>query len=223
MRQVQSFVRREGRLTPGQARALETLGSKFILSVQPPLLLNFETIYANSNPIILEIGFGMGQSLLSQAKSNPQNNYLGFEVHQPGVGALLAGIEREGLSNIRAVAVDVVGALSCIPDASLSGVQIFFPDPWHKKRHHKRRLIQAGFVKLLALKLQSNGFLHCATDWQDYAEHMLNAIDAAECFSKATVIPRPETRPVTKFEQRGIQLGHGVWDILASNLSGFKI
>ena len=218
MRRVQSFVRREGRLTPGQASALENFGPKYLLTINSQTPLNFGQIYGNNHPVILEIGFGMGHSLLIQAKNHPENNYLGFEVHRPGVGALLSGMALEALSNIRAVSDDVVLALDAIPENSLQGVQIFFPDPWHKKRHHKRRLIQAEFLKKLATKIQPGGFLHCATDWQDYAEHMLCAINASECFTPAEFIPRPETRPITKFEQRGIKLGHGVWDIYVKTL-----
>lgn len=218
MRRIQSFIRREGRLTPGQAKALEMLGPHYLLTIQPQTLLNFSEIYGNSHPVILEIGFGMGHSLLIQAKNHPAHNYLGFEVHRPGVGALLSGMERENLSNIRAVADDVMPALDAIPAHSLQGVQIFFPDPWHKKRHHKRRLIQIDFLKQLATKIQPGGFLHCATDWQDYAEHMLCAINASACFTPAEFIPRPESRPMTKFEQRGIRLGHGVWDIYIKTL-----
>jgi len=215
LRRIQSFIRREGRLTSGQARALEMLGPQYLLNILPQTLLDFPKIFGNNYPVILEIGFGMGHSLLVQAKNHPENNYLGFEVHRPGVGALLAGMEREALTNIRVVADDIVLALDAIPENSLQGVQIFFPDPWHKKRHHKRRLIQIDFLKRLARKVQPGGFLHCATDWQDYAEHMLHAINASEYFTQAKFIARPETRPMTKFEQRGIRLGHGVWDIYA--------
>lgn len=214
MRRIQSFVRREGRLTTGQASALEMLGPQYLLSCAPQTLLDFKTIYGNEQPLILEIGFGMGYSLLAQAKTHPENNYLGFEVHRPGVGALLSGMARENLSNIRIVAEDIVVALDALPEKCLQGVQIFFPDPWPKKRHHKRRLIQTDFIQRLASKIQVGGFLHCATDWQDYAEHMLLTINSTERFTEAQFIARPDTRPLTKFEQRGMRLGHGVWDIL---------
>jgi len=218
MRRIQSFVRREGRLTPGQASALEAFGPEYLLTINPTVPLIFAQIYGNDHPVIVEIGFGMGQSLLIQAKNHADHNYLGFEVHRPGVGALLSGIAQERLPNIRAVVGDVVLALDMIPAHSLQGVQIFFPDPWHKKRHHKRRLIQTDFVQRLAEKIRPGGFLHCATDWQDYAEHMLTAINAVQCFEHAEFVSRPDTRPLTKFEQRGIRLGHGVWDIYVRNL-----
>lgn len=214
MRRIQSFVRREGRLTTGQASALDLFGPRYVLSCVPQTVFDFTEIYGNAQPLILEIGFGMGHSLLAQAKTHPENNYLGFEVHRPGVGALLSGMARENLSNIRIVAEDIVLALDALPDNSLQGVQIFFPDPWPKKRHHKRRLIQTDFVQSLANKIQVGGFLHCATDWQDYAAHMILTINAAACFTEAQFIARPDTRPLTKFEQRGMRLGHGVWDIL---------
>ncbi|MCD6047811.1 MAG: tRNA (guanine-N7)-methyltransferase [Gammaproteobacteria bacterium] len=216
-RTIRSFVRRQGRTTQRQTRALEALGPKFLLSLTEEFF-DFPAIFGNTYPVVLEIGFGMGHSLLEQAKQNPQTNFLGIEVHEPGVGALLAGVQEEGLTNIRVINGDAVLSLEKIPSQSLQGVQIFFPDPWHKKRHHKRRLIQLPFVNTLAEKIRAGGYLHCATDWENYAQQMLEVIEASQKFDNTskdkTFVPRPESRPVTKFERRGLKLGHGVWDLV---------
>lgn len=217
-REIKSYVRREGRLTPAQANALENLSHEYVLNLETLDLFNFNTIFGNSHPVILEIGFGMGASLLQQAAAQPEMNFLGVEVHRPGVGALLSGIGKQQLSNIRIVNDDAVMLLKkFIANNSLSGIQIFFPDPWPKKRHHKRRLIQPPFVNLLTQKLKTGGFLHCATDWENYAEHILEVLKH-EALLRNTVASnsyaeRPTSRPLTKFENRGIKLGHGVWDI----------
>lgn len=217
MRQIRSFVRREGRLTKGQAGAMERqwpkLGIEFSGSV-----LNFPEIFGNNNPVILEIGFGMGKSLVAMAKASPNKNFVGVEVHTPGVGACLLEAERQEVTNLRVIEHDAVVVLKeWIGNQSLDGVQIFFPDPWHKKRHHKRRLIQPDFVALLREKLKQGGVLHLATDWENYAEHMLAVMNVAPGYQNhaadGTYIPRPEERPLTKFEQRGQRLGHGVWDM----------
>jgi tRNA (guanine-N7-)-methyltransferase len=168
---------------------------------------------------ILEIGFGMGQALLAMAQQNPQQNFIGIEVHRPGVGNLLSELEAQQINNVRVFCADAVEVLRyCIPDHFLSGINIFFPDPWPKKRHHKRRLIQTDFVLLLQQKLKSQGFLHLATDWQHYAEHMMAVLNTVPGFINAAgegnFMPRPENRPLTKFEQRGQQLGHEVWDLV---------
>jgi tRNA (guanine-N7-)-methyltransferase len=215
MRRIQSFTRREGRLTCSQTRALALLSSDYLISLSDQKHFNFHAMFSNCNPVIVEIGFGMGQSLLIQAKNHPEYNYLGFEVHRPGIGALLAGMEREKVTNIRIIADDVALIWDALPEHSLKGIQIFFPDPWPKKRHHKRRLIQADFLSKLAKKIQSGGFLHCATDWHAYAEQILQLINTSPDFQPTQFISRPETRPVTKFEQRGIKLGHAIWDIYA--------
>ena len=217
MRQVRSFVRREGRLTKGQAGALErqwpTMGIEFHGEQ-----LDFATIFGNTNPVVLEIGFGMGKSLVAMAKAAPETNFIGVEVHTPGVGACLLEAEQQDVTNLRVIEHDAVVVLKeWIAEHSLDGVQIFFPDPWHKKRHHKRRLIQPDFVALLRSKLKQGGVLHLATDWENYAEHMLEVMNVAPGYANqaadGSYIPRPEERPLTKFEQRGQRLGHGVWDM----------
>lgn len=217
LRQVRSFVRREGRLTKGQAGALERqwprLGIEFTGTP-----LDVAAIFGNSNPVILEIGFGMGKSLVAMAKAAPEKNFIGVEVHTPGVGACLLDAEQENVSNLRVIEHDAVEVLQqWLPDHCLAGVQIFFPDPWHKKRHHKRRLIQPEFVALLRKKLVNGGVLHLATDWENYAEHMLEVMNVAPGYRNQAAdggyIPRPEERPLTKFELRGQRLGHGVWDM----------
>lgn len=217
LRKIRSFVRRAGRTRLSQQRALKTLAPLFKVAYNAEPL-DFSRLFANEQPLILEIGFGMGQSLLAQAQANPTRNYVGIEVHQAGVGCLLAGIQLEQVTNLRLMDHDAVEILNhMIPDGSLSGIQIFFPDPWPKKRHHKRRLIQPGFIALLTRKLSDNGFIHCATDWQDYAEQMLEVLSQApqlhnQAFDN-TYIERPSDRPLTKFEQRGLALGHGIWDL----------
>ncbi|MHB1215526.1 MAG: tRNA (guanosine(46)-N7)-methyltransferase TrmB [Thiobacillus sp.] len=219
---IRSYVLRAGRVGSGQARALAEIGPQFMLPYQPELPdldAAFGRTASNSNPVprILEIGFGMGEGLAEIAAAHPENDYLGVEVHTPGVGALLKQLGERGLTNVRVIQHDAVEVLThMLAPASLAGIHIFFPDPWHKKRHHKRRLIQSPLVSLLASRLQPAGYIHLATDWQDYAEQML-AVLSAEPLLQNTVAdyaPRPETRPLTKFEQRGIRLGHGVWDLV---------
>jgi tRNA (guanine-N7-)-methyltransferase len=216
-RRIRSFVLRMGRMTPGQERAFERhWSSKGLRRENGPI--DFQQVFGRNAPTILEIGFGMGQSLLQMAQQAPERNFIGIEVHRPGVGRLLHGMDEANVQNIRVYCDDAVEVLAqCIPDASLAGVQIFFPDPWHKKKHNKRRLIQPAFVQLLRAKLQLGGVLHLATDWQDYAEQMLAVMSAAPGFRNqagAGYAPRPDYRPITKFEQRGERLGHGVWDLL---------
>jgi tRNA (guanine-N7-)-methyltransferase len=216
-RRIRSFVLRQGRLTKGQARALETVFPKFGITYSPALLdLNVVFKRADSKKI-LEIGFGMGETTAKIAQTLPDCDFLAAEVHTPGVGALLKLIEESALTNIRVIQHDVVEVLqNMLPDAGLDGVHIFFPDPWHKKRHHKRRLIQAEFVKLLCSKLKVGGYLHVATDWQEYAQWVLEVL-AAEPQLKNTAkdyAVKPNYRPLTKFESRGIKLGHGVWDLV---------
>jgi len=218
LRRIRSFVRREGRLTKGQQRALDELFPIYGM-VSTDKAFDLEGLFGRQAETILEIGFGNGTSLAEMAKANPDNNYLGIEVHRPGVGNLLLQIEKEHLQNIRVVCADAVEVLeNNIPDQSLDAVHLFFPDPWHKKRHHKRRIVQADFVKCIAGKLKPGGVLHMATDWQDYAEHMQGVMHAAEGFKNVAgqgqYTPRPDERPLTKFEQRGQRLGHGVWDLI---------
>ena len=217
-REIRSFVLRQGRMTANQQWALENLmpihGVEY---VKKPV--DFNTVFNNDNPVILEIGFGMGQSLLQNAVKNPEVNYLGIEVHKPGVGRLLSDIHQEKITNLKLINHDAVDVLTqCVKPNSLYGVQIFFPDPWHKKRHHKRRLIQPDFIELVVQKLILGGFIHCATDWEDYAQQMMSNFSENNCLrNKAgahNYSPRPDSRPKTKFEERGLRLGHGVWDMI---------
>jgi tRNA (guanine-N7-)-methyltransferase len=214
-RDIRSYVVRGGRTTHGQARALGALGPQYLLPYQPTAL-DIAAAFGRSAPTIVEIGFGMGDATARIAQARPDTNFLGVEVHTPGVGALLKRIGELGLANLRIVQHDAVEVLQhMIAPASLAGVHVFFPDPWHKKRHHKRRLIQAPFIALLASRLAPGGYLHCATDWQPYAEQMLAVLGAEPLLGNtvAGYAPRPDYRPPTKFEQRGLRLGHGVWDL----------
>ena len=203
---------------PGQQRALADLGPRYLLpfSDRP---LDSGAVFGRQAPLLLEIGFGMGDATAQVAAAAPDHDFIGVEVHEAGIGALLKRIGDGGLHNLRIVRHDAVDVLrQMIAAASLAGVHIWFPDPWHKKRHHKRRLIQPDFVALLQSRLQPGGYLHCATDWQDYAEQMLQVLSAEpglvnEAGSGAFAV-RPAWRPLTKFENRGLQLGHGVWDLL---------
>lgn len=215
-RPIRSFVLRQGRMSNAQTRALETLLPRWGIPYQESLL-DLDTAFGRSAPKILEIGFGMGDSTATIAAAHPQNDYLGIEVHGPGVGSLLNQIEALSLSNLRVIQHDAVEVLKhMIAPASLDGVHIFFPDPWHKKKHHKRRLIQPELVALLCEKLKPGGYLHAATDWQEYAEHILAVLAAEPKLANSAIdfAPKPDYRPLTKFEQRGIKLGHGVWDIV---------
>ncbi|OIR04898.1 tRNA (guanine-N(7)-)-methyltransferase [mine drainage metagenome] len=216
-RRIRSFVLRQGRLTKGQARALETGLPKFGVTYMPEVLDLSARFNRTESKKILEIGFGMGETTAKIAQTLPECDFLAAEVHTPGVGALLKLIEGLGLTNIRVIQHDVVEVLqNMLPDASLDGVHIFFPDPWHKKRHHKRRLIQAEFVKLLCTKLKVGGYLHVATDWQEYAEWVLDVLKAEPQLQNTAqdYAEKPSYRPLTKFENRGLKLGHGVWDMV---------
>lgn len=215
-RPIRSFVLRQGRMSNAQTHALETLLPRWGIPYRETLL-DLDTAFGRSAPKILEIGFGMGDSTAAIAAAHPQNDHLGIEVHGPGVGSLLNQIEALGLTNLRVIQHDAVEVLKhMIAPASLDGVHIFFPDPWHKKKHHKRRLIQPELVALLCEKLKGGGYLHAATDWQEYAEHILSVLSAEPRLANtaADYAPKPDYRPLTKFEQRGIKLGHGVWDIV---------
>jgi tRNA (guanine-N7-)-methyltransferase len=213
---VRSFVLRAGRIGPGQQRALDELGPRFVLPYRDALL-DFEATFGRQAPTVLEIGFGMGDATAQIAAAMPQTNFIGVEVHAPGVGALLKRIGELGLDNLRLVQHDAVEVLQhMIPPASLAGVHLYFPDPWHKKRHHKRRLVQPAWVRQLVTRLAPGGYLHCATDWQPYAEQMLEVLGAEPALINTAegYAPRPAWRPQTKFESRGLKLGHGVWDLL---------
>jgi tRNA (guanine-N7-)-methyltransferase len=215
-RPIRSFVLRQGRVSNAQRRALETLMPEYGIPFGTDLL-DFENIFGRSAPTFLEIGFGMGETTATIAREHPQNDYLAVEVHSPGVGSLLKQIKELGLTNIRVLQRDVAELVKHgLPPGSLAGVHIFFPDPWPKARHHKRRLIQPAFVALLCTHLKPGGYIHAATDWQEYADQIL-AVFADETQLVNTAVdyaPRPAYRPLTKFEQRGLRLGHGVWDVV---------
>ena len=215
-RPIRSFVKREGKMTKGQINAIEQLWETHGLDLDDNQL-DFDAFFGRQGPVILEIGFGNGSSLADMAERYPEYNFLGVEVHRPGVGSLLVQVNRRELNNIRVSHDDAV--LVCnqqIPDNSLERVQIFFPDPWHKKRHNKRRLIQPPFVETLIKKLKPGGQIHVATDWENYAEHILEVLSANSDLENtaADYAPKPDYRPGTKYEARGIRLGHGVWDLV---------
>lgn len=217
-RNIKSYVVRSGRMTPGQDKSYTELWQIYGIETDEQML-DFCQLYEKQSPLILEIGFGMGDSLIEMAANNPACNYLGIEVHKPGVGRLLGNISERSLTNLRVMRADAVEVLkSQIPDESLQAVYLFFPDPWHKRRHNKRRIVKEEFIQLLRTKLQSHGQFHMATDWKDYAVQMLKEMRGApgfkNCSDSDDYIPRPEHRPMTKFERRGERLGHGVWDIL---------
>ena len=215
-RAIRSFVLRQGRMSPGQTRAIETLYPRFGIEYAPRLL-DFDAAFGRRAPRILEIGCGMGETTAAIAAANPAQDYLGIEVHGPGVGNLLKLIDAGNLANLRIIQHDAVEVLAhMIPDESLDGVHIFFPDPWHKKRHNKRRLIQAPFIHALCAKLKVGAYIHVATDWQDYAESALEVLRGESKLENtvADYAPRPDYRPLTKFEKRGLKLGHGVWDLI---------
>ena len=218
---IRSFVLRAGRMGSGQVRALADLGPRFVLPFQPDLV-DLDAVFGRSAPRVLEIGFGMGDATAEVAAAHPAMDFVGIEVHPPGVGALLQRIQERQLANLRIVQHDAVEVLrDMIAPASLAGVHIWFPDPWHKKRHHKRRLIQPAFVATLIQHLAPGGYLHCATDWQPYAEQMLAVLSAEPGLINTAVgyAPRPAWRPQTKFENRGLKLGHGVWDLVFNRSS----
>jgi tRNA (guanine-N7-)-methyltransferase len=215
-RPIRSFVVRAGRMGPGQVRALAELGPRFVLPYTPALA-DFDSVFGRTAPRVLEIGFGMGAATAAIAQARPDTDFIGVEVHIPGVGALLKEIGERGLTNVRIVQHDAVEVLEHMvaPD-SLTGVHVFFPDPWHKLKHNKRRLIQPEFVRRLVTRLVPGGTLHCATDWQPYAEQMLQVLSAEPALQNtaAGYAPKPDYRPLTKFENRGLKLGHGVWDLV---------
>lgn len=217
-RRIRSFVIRSGRMTTGQQKAYDQGWPEYGLTVDQGIL-DFEALFGRECPRVLEIGFGMGKSLAQMAAQEPDTGFVGVEVHPPGIGGLLLEMEQHNVSNVRMYCHDAVEVLEhCIPESSLDRVQLFFPDPWHKKRHHKRRLVQPKFVDLIRTRLKVGGVFHMATDWENYAEHMMKVMSAAPGYQNVMdageYAPRPDSRPVTKFEKRGERLGHGVWDLL---------
>jgi tRNA (guanine-N7-)-methyltransferase len=215
-RAVKSFVRRGGRVTTGQARALQELGSQVLVDYEPKPL-DLARTFGRDAPTVLEIGFGMGEATAHIAALMPEKNFLCCEVHQPGVGALLKRIGERQLANIRIVAHDAVEVIEhMLQPATLAGVHIFFPDPWHKKRHNKRRLVQPPFVAKVVSRIAPGGYIHCATDWEPYAQQMLEVLGAEPLLENTArdFAPKPFYRPLTKFENRGLKLGHGVWDVV---------
>ena len=215
-RPIRSYVLRQGRVSNAQRRACETLLPRFGVAYGPALL-DFEQVFGRAAPRVLEIGFGMGETTATIAAAHPEIDYLALEVHTPGVGSLLRQIEARALGNVRIVQHDAVEVLKHMvaPD-TFAAAHIFFPDPWPKKRHHKRRLVQPSFVKLLASRLAPGGYVHVATDWQDYAQQILAVLQEEPMLRNTArdFAPRPSYRPLTKFEERGLKLGHGVWDIV---------
>ncbi|NQY34623.1 MAG: tRNA (guanosine(46)-N7)-methyltransferase TrmB [Alteromonadaceae bacterium] len=217
IRKVRSFVKREGRLTKGQERALNDHWQTMGLNHQDGRV-DVKALFGNDNSVVLEIGFGMGKSLVEMAKNAPELNFIGVEVHKPGVGACISLAQEQEVTNLKVYEHDAIEVLAdCLLDDSLTTVQLFFPDPWHKKKHHKRRIVQADFVETIRKKLKIGGVFHMATDWENYAECMLEDMNSAPGYKNLSetcdYVPRPDSRPLTKFESRGHRLGHGVWDI----------
>ena len=215
---IKSFALRCGRMTAGQAAAYEsmlpTYGVDFVK--QP---IDLPTLFGNDNPTTLEIGFGMGASLAIQAAKHPEQNFIGVEVHTPGVGSLLSRMKEADVTNIRIISHDAVEVFEhMIVNNTLKCVQLFFPDPWHKRKHHKRRIVKSEFIQEIRSKLTDEGIFHMATDWEDYAKHMLKEMRAEQGWLNLSetgdYVPKPESRPITKFERRGERLGHGVWDLM---------
>lgn len=217
-RTIKSYVLRTGRVSNRQQQGLDLWLKEYQLTLGDATW-NLLDKFGRDADTVVEIGFGMGTSLLTMAKNNPDTNYVGIEVHHAGVGSFAADLHDEQLTNVRIVAHDAVEVFKTqIGDNSLAGIQIFFPDPWHKKRHNKRRLIQPELIQLLAKKIRPGGFIHCATDWEDYALHMMEVLSAEPSLHNQQAVgeysPKPESRPMTKFELRGERLGHGVWDLI---------
>jgi tRNA (guanine-N7-)-methyltransferase len=213
---IRSYVRRTGRVTTGQAKAFEDLGPQFLLGyANAPL--DAQAAFGRPGKLILEIGFGMGEATAHIARVRPDDNFLCCEVHEPGVGALLKRIGEHDITNIRILQHDAVEVIDhMLPEGSIDGVHIFFPDPWHKKKHNKRRLIQSPLVAKLATRLKPGGYIHCATDWEPYAVQMLEVLSAEPQLANTAqgYAAKPDYRPLTKFENRGLRLGHGVWDLV---------
>ena len=216
---IRSYVLRSGRMTEGQQRALEQHWPNFRLSLFDGSVDSWAVVFGREAPVVLEIGFGMGDSLLVMAENEPDKNFVGIEVYPPGAGRLVNCAAELGLSNLRVYLADAMDVLDdCIPNGSLDRVQLYFPDPWHKKKHHKRRIVNPSFVDKVGVKLTMGGHFHMATDWQPYAEYMLEVVGEVKGFvnvaGDSEYSARPDYRPITKFEKRGQRLGHGVWDLL---------
>ena len=214
---IRSFIRRQGRVTPGQQQALDTLWDNYC--IDPKVMCDFSRVFGRNAALILEIGFGNGESLADMAEANPDKDYIGVEVHRPGVGHLMLQLEKRKIGNVRIYCHDAIEIIEHnIAANSLTGIHLFFPDPWPKKRHHKRRIVRPEFLELISEKLKSGGYVHAATDWENYAESMLKTLRACNKLVNSSVdntySKRPDYRPVTKFENRGIRLGHGVWDLI---------
>ena len=218
---IRSYVLRQGRFSPGQQRAYAELLPAFGVSYAPAPL-DFAATFGRAAPVVVEVGSGMGETTAAIARENPQTDYLAIEVHAPGVGSLLKRLGDEGMRNVRIARHDAVEVMrDMIAPGSLAGIHVFFPDPWPKKRHHKRRLIQPAFARLAAERLVPGGYIHVATDWQDYAEHVLGVLSREPLLANIAeaFVPRPPSRPETKFERRGLKLGHGVWDIVFTRVT----
>lgn len=215
---IRSFVIRGGRMTTAQKKAFDDQWQTYGLSLYGGAM-DPQQVFGREAPLVLEIGFGMGDSLLQMAQQEPEKDFIGIEVHPPGVGRIMNNAAKAGVKNLRVYMADANDVLEdCIADGSVSRFQLFFPDPWHKKKHHKRRIVQSAFVQAIRCKLASAGLFHMATDWENYADYMMEVMSQAEgfknCADEFRFSPRPEHRPITKFEKRGERLGHGVWDIL---------
>ena len=225
MRTIQSFVRRSGRLSKAQRIGLNELWPNFGVELVDNKMLDFGELFTTEQDVVLEVGFGNGDSLLAMAISQPQTNFLGIEVYEAGIGRLINEANKQQLNNLKIIKNDAVEVLKHhIENNSLAAFQLFFPDPWHKKKHHKRRILQTSLLDMLADKLKTNGVIHIATDWENYAEHIMETLEAHPHFKNTLgdhiYSPRPAHRPLTKFENRGQRLGHGVWDIIFTNTKG---
>jgi tRNA (guanine-N7-)-methyltransferase len=217
---IRSFVVRAGRMTKAQRSAFELGWDAYGLRLADGAI-DLDTVFGRNNPKVVEIGFGMGGSLLEMVEAQPDTDFIGIEVHPPGVGSLINAAQEKNISNLKVYLADATDVLNeCFADGSLDRVQIYFPDPWHKKKHNKRRIIQPKFLQLIRKKIRIGGIVHMATDWQPYAEQMLELIVEADGFKNMAqdYVPRPDFRPLTKFERRGERLGHGVWDLMAEKL-----
>ncbi|MFC3285665.1 tRNA (guanosine(46)-N7)-methyltransferase TrmB [Litchfieldella rifensis] len=219
-RGIKSYVLRAGRMTAAQTRGLEEVWPRLGLTLDDGRQ-DLDALFGRHAPRVVEVGFGMGASLIEQAETHPDTDFIGIEVHAPGVGKLLDEADKRGLSNLRVYREDALRVLDeCLPEASIDTLQLFFPDPWPKKKHHKRRILQPAFAELVRTRLKIGGILHMATDWEAYAEHMAEVMSAAPGYrniaasDSAPYVPRPAFRPLTKFEARGARLGHGVWDLI---------